>query len=320
MDESVDALARGLKSPEETRTHAQLRSDVLTDLILDSATLTSDPEQAGSGAITSHAPNAQRTTPDASTDQFAHDQRAGDAHEGPGCVQADDAQASDAPANDARGRDATGSTRSSVRVVGRGVRPTVIVTVPVMTLLGHTDEPGDLAGYGPIDAETARELARHAPSFIRLLTHPETGATLSVGRKRYRPPADLRTALQIEDESCRFPGCAAAAHRCELDHTHDWAAGGQTAAANLAHLCPKHHHLKHETRWKVRTGQDRTLHWTSPHGHDYTTTPARDTEPVASSGSQLTSVVREVHGERGGADTRPSSAAAGPEARTDAPF
>ncbi|MCU1443156.1 MAG: hypothetical protein JWQ59_1306 [Cryobacterium sp.] len=33
-----------------------------------------------------------------------------------------------------------------------GIRPTVIVTVPVMTLLGHSEEPGSLDGYGPIDA------------------------------------------------------------------------------------------------------------------------------------------------------------------------
>ena len=68
----------------------------------------------------------------------------------------------------------------------------MIVTVPVMTLLGHSDEPGTLDGYGPIDADTARRLAATAPSFRRLLVHPETGVALSLGTETYRVPTDLR--------------------------------------------------------------------------------------------------------------------------------
>src|SRR5690606_17385277 len=36
----------------------------------------------------------------------------------------------------------------------RGIRPTVMVTVPVLTLLGRGEEPATLEGYGPIDDET----------------------------------------------------------------------------------------------------------------------------------------------------------------------
>ncbi|QWT24467.1 13E12 repeat family protein [Subtercola sp. PAMC28395] len=205
IDESVDALARGLKSPEETRTHAQLRSDVLTDLILDSATLNSptvlgDPGHACSRNIHPPATNAKRTTPDLGTIELGHDQRADDMCTGHLGAHGADTQGADTQGADTQGAetqgaetqgaetqgadtracdtggfagdgvgvDATASTwpppGPAARLVGRGVRPTVIVTVPVMTLLGHTDEPGDLSGYGPIDAETARELARHAPS------------------------------------------------------------------------------------------------------------------------------------------------------------
>jgi hypothetical protein len=45
-----------------------------------------------------------------------------------------------------------------------------------------------LEGYGPIDIETARRLAADAPGFTRILTHPETGAVLSLGRDRYAIP------------------------------------------------------------------------------------------------------------------------------------
>ncbi|HEY5221829.1 MAG TPA: hypothetical protein VIJ18_02100, partial [Microbacteriaceae bacterium] len=47
-------------------------------------------------------------------------------------------------------------------------------------------------------------LAAHAPSFTRLLTHPQTEAVLSVGRDSYRVPADLRQWLRIRDGLCRF--------------------------------------------------------------------------------------------------------------------
>lgn len=77
-----------------------------------------------------------------------------------------------------------------------GITPTVVVTVPVQTLLGG-DEPGTLEGVGPIDAATARRLTAEAPGLYRLLTHPETGTALSLGRTRYQVPDSLRMWLRI---------------------------------------------------------------------------------------------------------------------------
>jgi hypothetical protein len=158
-------------------------------------------------------------------------------------------------------------------VAAATIRPTVHVTVPVLTLLGD-DLPGELDGYGPIDPDTARELAAHAPSFTRLLTHPVRGTVLDVDRTTYRPPADLSRWLRVRDQTCRFPGCARRAVRCDLDHTDDWADGGRTAFDNLAHLCPGHHHLKHETSWSVAHLGDGTLAWRSPAGRTHLTEPA----------------------------------------------
>jgi hypothetical protein len=159
------------------------------------------------------------------------------------------------------------------RLLGR-IRPQVQVTVPVLTLLDHGDEPAMLEDYGPIDIETALLLASHAPNFIRLLTHPETGTVLSVGRDRYTVPEDLRRWLRTRDGTCRFPGCGRAAKRCDLDHTDDWHYGGDTAHDNLAHLCRAHHRLKHLTDWKVEQVGDGELRWTSPLGRVYLTAPA----------------------------------------------
>jgi hypothetical protein len=174
-----------------------------------------------------------------------------------------------------------------------GITAKVFVTVPVLTLLGrddlpatrgddelpatrgHDELPATLDGYGPIDADTARTLAAHAPSFIRLLTHPETGAVLSVGRDSYRVPQDLKNWLQVRDVTCRFPGCSRHAARCEIDHTRDWAHDGQTRHDNLAHLCKSHHILKHKSDWQVAQARDGTgnLTWTSPAGRNYVTEP-----------------------------------------------
>ena len=158
-----------------------------------------------------------------------------------------------------------------------GIVPTVVVSVPVLSLLGHCDEPAELEGFGPIDIETAKRLAAQAPSFIRVLTHPETGAVLSVGRERYRVPADLRTALVIRDETCRFPGCRRRAMRCDIDHAEAWYDDdGRTEIDNLEHLCRKHHRLKHEVDWRLEHHGGGRITWTSPVGRRYDTAPARE--------------------------------------------
>lgn len=164
--------------------------------------------------------------------------------------------------------------------LGRGVRATVLVSVPVLELLdGAGSENGTgtsstLEGYGPISLEVARRLAAHAPSFVRLLTHPETGTVLSVGRERYAVPRDLRLWLRIRDETCRFPGCGRAAANADIDHTVDWQHQGATRHDNLAHLCEAHHQLKHHTAWRVDQAGGGALEWRAPSGRTYRTEPA----------------------------------------------
>ncbi|MFE6256569.1 DUF222 domain-containing protein [Agromyces sp. NPDC057865] len=155
------------------------------------------------------------------------------------------------------------------------VTPRILVTVPVLSLLGQTNEPAELDGYGPIDAETARRIAAHAPSFQRILTHPETGAFLSYGRTSYRVPADLAGYLAVRDGRCRFPGCGRRARSADIDHTVDWADGGSTSHENLAYLCRKHHRLKHRTRWRMTQEHGGVIRWTSPAGHILRTYPER---------------------------------------------
>jgi hypothetical protein len=157
-----------------------------------------------------------------------------------------------------------------------GIKAEVIVSVPLLSLLGQSDEPATLEGYGPIDLETARSIAGRATSFVRILTHPETGVTLSVGRKRYKVPKDLKTWLRVRDGTCRFPNCNRQAKRCDIDHSREWQDFGETAHDNLAHLCRSHHTVKGSGKWKVDHSTDGSgvLTWTSPAGRTYVTRPA----------------------------------------------
>lgn len=154
----------------------------------------------------------------------------------------------------------------------QGVVPTVIVTVPMQTLLGG-DQPGMLEGVGPIDPATARRLTAEAPSLFRLLTHPETGVALSLGRTSYQIPDGLRRWLRIRDGSCRFPNCNIRTQRSDIDHTHDWGRDGTSDHGNLAHLSRGHHTLKHHGGWRVTQTRPGVLHWTSPLGRRYETLP-----------------------------------------------
>jgi hypothetical protein len=157
---------------------------------------------------------------------------------------------------------------------GHGVRAKVLVTVPVLTLLGRAETPANLEGYGPIDPKLARQLAADAPSFARVLTDPVTSAILDFDRTKYAVPADLRMVLRVRDETCRAPGCNRSAARCDVDHSVDWANGGTTCAGNLSHLCQFHHNLKHLTRVRLRNLGDGRIEWKTPSGRTYVTHPA----------------------------------------------
>lgn len=164
--------------------------------------------------------------------------------------------------------------------VAARIRATVQVTVPVLSLLGVTEDPGTLDGYGPIDPDTAARLAITAPSMTRVLTHPETGAVLSVGRDQYRVPADLQRAVRLRDITCRAPGCGRRARTCDLDHSVAWQHGGTTAVDNLACLCRHHHRLKHLPGWSLDHGPGGVLTWHTPDGREHRTEP----EPLTQAG------------------------------------
>ena len=149
----------------------------------------------------------------------------------------------------------------------------VQVTLPVLTALGHDTAPAELTSHAPIDTATALRLAGTATGWDRVLTHPIIGTVLAVDR--YRPTDHLKRVLRVRDEHCRFPGCRMPTRRCDIDHTIAAEHDGPTELTNLAHLCRRHHTLKHHSAWRVKQTPDGILHWTSPTGKVYPDLPAR---------------------------------------------
>ena len=175
----------------------------------------------------------------------------------------------------------------------RRIVPRVQVTVPVMALLGRSDDAAELTGHGAIDPELAAFLTAGAPSLRRLLVDPVSGELLSTDPGTYAVPAALRTYLGARDGTCRFPGCTRPAPRCDVDHTVAWADGGRTTADNLAHLCRRHHVMKHETdgpRRRRPTAPSSGRH--PPAGRPATPSPIPSTSPVESSSPRTPGIRR----------------------------
>jgi hypothetical protein len=156
---------------------------------------------------------------------------------------------------------------------------TVNVTIDLPTLLGLAENPGQLAGYGPIPASVARELASDA-RWKRFISEPQTGNLLDFGRESYEPPQHLKDFLIARDRTCRFPGCRRSALLSDLDHAESWESGGVTSADNIGALCRRHHRLKTHDGWKIESFSDGSCTWTSPLGKTFFT-PARSiNEPI----------------------------------------
>lgn len=156
----------------------------------------------------------------------------------------------------------------------RGTRPAVQVTVALSTLLGVDDQPGELAGHGPITAEVARRIAADPTgTWRRLVVDPLRDRLVDCDRRTYRPQADLAAFVIARDQVCCFPGCNVAARRCDLDHRVPYESGGATCEHNLQPLCRHHHRLKHDGGWTLRRLDDGSFEWTAPSGHAYQARP-----------------------------------------------
>jgi hypothetical protein len=155
------------------------------------------------------------------------------------------------------------------------------LTVPASVLMGLSDAPGELTGYGSITAEVSKVLAEDRV-WRRIITNPVDGSFLAADTNTYRPGAVLRRHIQLRDGTCRFKTCDRPAVMCDLDHS-DAHPKGRTCEANLGPFCLRHHIFKHALDGALaflKQTEPGTFVWTMPTGHVYTKTPPAIGPPV----------------------------------------
>lgn len=131
---------------------------------------------------------------------------------------------------------ATGRTPHGGRLPYRqGVAPGVHLTLAATTLAGHDDLPGELAGYGPIPAAMARELAGHATRYRPALIDPD-GHLLALGDRTipFRAPADavLRRGVGARAETGAAERRSVAPGAAPIGPVPEPAGSGSAAAAS----------------------------------------------------------------------------------------
>jgi hypothetical protein len=190
-------------------------------------------------------------------------------------------------------------------------RGSIHLTMPLAALAGLTGAPGEIAGYGPADAATCRDLAERLGSTSRwclTLTGPDGRAVAHACAGRHGPdagqplitwaaglrgklqllesgtcrhtrqtpayvwPASLRHLIEVRQRTCAAPGCRRPAARCDIDHTIPFDNGGPTCECNGSPLCRRHHRCKQAPGWHLTQDQPGVMTWQLPSGREYQTT------------------------------------------------
>ncbi len=151
----------------------------------------------------------------------------------------------------------------------------VELTAPLDTLTRLANQPGDLAGYGPVIADIARQVAeRQRKSPWTFTIRDEATGEIFTGATRRRPNTALARYIRARDRKCRAPGCRRPGLYADIDHTIAVQDGGQTVPENLGLLCRYHHRAKHEGWWLLVQVKAGVFVWQSPLGRRYVVYPA----------------------------------------------
>ncbi|MDJ0312395.1 hypothetical protein [Arthrobacter sp. H35-D1] len=136
----------------------------------------------------------------------------------------------------------------------------VLVTVPFLSALNITDEPGELVGTGPVPAPIARKLLANSTTFLRVLTDPVTDEPLAMNPTRYTLRETEKAVLRALAGGCYVPNCPNPVMDTDTDHLKAFEHGGETTLANQRPACKRHHHLKHFSDDKDKHGNYRREH------------------------------------------------------------
>lgn len=132
-------------------------------------------------------------------------------------------------------------TEMARRFAGAAPQPFDVDTYRCETSNGHRLDPTE--AFADAIVNKIRRIVVDATSVVIDLGHARTFTGLA------------REAAMLAGRECFWPGCWVPASRCETDHLHDHATGGQTNPDNGAPACGRHN------RWKqkgYRTQRDPT--------------------------------------------------------------
>ncbi len=131
------------------------------------------------------------------------------------------------------------------------------VTTSLETLLGRIGAPAaDLDLSLPISSKCVERLACDC-NVTRVLLDADS-MVIDVGRSNRLITGARRTALNVRDRHCRWPGCDRPASWSEAHHLKHWIQGGGSDLDNLVLLCHRHHWMVHEGRWQIVKQKDGT--------------------------------------------------------------
>ncbi|HEY0239646.1 MAG TPA: DUF222 domain-containing protein [Friedmanniella sp.] len=270
IDSLLTALARDL-GPTDERTEQQRRADLMADLLLGRLRLLDSDEEAE--APPRAGGDGGDTDPDADADEDVVWVEVEDIDLETGELLGTRLQAVDAegePLADPSGS----STWAGVTTVRRPQQVRIGVVVPLSSLLGFTETPGQLADRSSaVPAEALRQaIAESLGSegdpvlFTRLLTD-DGGRLLDTTELGRFPSRRLAEAVALRAGTCRFPTCTVPADQCDLDHRKPWPRG-RTRAADLDPGCRRHHRAK-TFAWLAPVRDRDAVSWTLPDAQTY---------------------------------------------------
>jgi len=164
------------------------------------------------------------------------------------------------------------------------------LVVSDQVLLGTGEDAAYVAGYGPIPAELARELAKQAgehgrATLRRLYRSPESGQLVAMDSRSRCFRGGLARFIRLRDQVCRTPWCDAPIRHS--DHLDPVAADGQTSHENGAGLCEACNYAKQAPGWSTRVldTDQHTIEIRTPTGQVHRSTapplPGHVPRPVA---------------------------------------
>jgi hypothetical protein len=252
---AIDELAHRMRGDDPTRTLEQCRADALVDLMLGNVQV--------STTVTLMIP-VQTATVDEPPESMVEDLIAHGPGPGPGSASAF-GWSNPRAATDDFGQPAAAAN------------PLIEPSWTQICAMGY-----EIPGIGVIGGDVvAGILQKFDTRITRVLLDERTGVVIETGVDTYRPSEAMRRFVQKRDGTCRFPGCARNARRCEPDHVIPFSRGGPTAIWNLASICKHHHRVKHEANWALTMSRDGECTWTDPFGRQYATHPANHHEMAA---------------------------------------